>query len=327
VPTIINPRGTIATNLPRFTWNGVAEYVSYELWVDNVTTGAKEVLRVSGITNKFYQTTLPLENGDFKVWVRGYDKDGNVSQWSGPANFTVTVGVGNAPILSGSFTNGSGLRTFLWSAGTGASTYEIIVKRISDPGQPVVLNETGISGTTFTAPTAFTAGTYRWWIRGLDADGNGLPWSQPLLFFVQSTNETVPADASEVALAAMATPVVFDTSVGFWSDDIVRSITATPAGSVIQINPKAIQPEPVVELPVAVAEDVVGIDDVMEEWASMMMEDSVSQDIPVSKMLVSSPTSSENTQSDGDNRSLDLLMAGMALGAVVSKSRKSKDQQ
>jgi hypothetical protein len=125
----------------------------------------------------------------------------------------------------------------------------------------------------------------------------------------------------------MATPVVFDTSVGFWSDDIVRSITATPAGSVIQINPKAIQPEPVVELPVAVAEDVVGIDDVMEEWASMMMEDSVSQDIPVSKMLVSSPTSSENTQSDGDNRSLDLLMAGMALGAVVSKSRKSKDQQ
>jgi hypothetical protein len=59
----------------------------------------------------------------------------------------------------------------------------------------------------------------------------------------------------------------------------------------------------------------------------MMMEDSVSQDIPVSKMLVSSPTSSENTQSDGDNRSLDLLMAGMALGAVVSKSRKSKDQQ
>lgn len=327
VPTIINPRGTIATNLPRFTWNGVAEYVSYELWVDNVTTGAKEVLRVSGITNKFYQTTLPLENGDFKVWVRGYDKDGNVSQWSGPANFTVTVGVGNAPILSGSFTNGSGLRTFLWSAGTGASTYEIIVKRISDPGQPVVLNETGISGTTFTAPTAFTAGTYRWWIRGLDADGNGLPWSQPLLFFVQSTNETVPADASEVALAAMATPVVFDTSVGFWSDDIVRSITATPAGSVIQINPNAIQPEPVVELPVAVAEDVVGIDDVMEEWASMMMEDSVSQDIPVSKMLVSSPTSSENTQSDGDNRSLDLLMAGMALGAVVSKSRKSKDQQ
>lgn len=327
VPTIINPRGTIATNLPRFTWNGVAEYVSYELWVDNVTTGAKEVLSVSGITNKFYQTTLPLENGDFKVWVRGYDKDGNVSQWSGPANFTVTVGVGNAPILSGSFTNGSGLRTFLWSAGTGASTYEIIVKRISDPGQPVVLNETGISGTTFTAPTAFTAGTYRWWIRGLDADGNGLPWSQPLLFFVQSTNETVPADASEVALAAMATPVVFDTSVGFWSDDIVRSITATPAGSVIQINPNAIQPEPVVELPVAVAEDVVGIDDVMEEWASMMMEDSVSQDIPVSKMLVSSPTSSENTQSDGDNRSLDLLMAGMALGAVVSKSRKSKDQQ
>ncbi|MFZ9090337.1 MAG: choice-of-anchor Q domain-containing protein, partial [Planctomycetaceae bacterium] len=43
VPIIVNPRGAISTNVPRFTWQGVTEYVSYDLWVDNLTTGEKQV--------------------------------------------------------------------------------------------------------------------------------------------------------------------------------------------------------------------------------------------------------------------------------------------
>ena len=325
VPSVISPRGSIATNLPLFRWSGVTGYVSYEIWVDNVTSGAKEVLRVKGITTTSYQSTLPLENGNFKVWIRGYDKDGNISQWSGPADFTVTVGVGVAPILTNSFSNTNGTRTFNWSAGTGAFSYEIIIKRISDPGQPVVLNQTGITGTTFTSPSSFTSGTYRWWIRGLDADGNGLPWSQPLQFFVQ-TIETVPADVSEIALAA-TTPVVFDASAGFWSDDVVRSITATPAGTVVQIDPMSVTPEPMTERSVVV-EDIAGIDDVMGEWASLNMADAGSQVVPVAvPMIKTSVVSVEKSEPENENRALDLLMAGMALGAVVSKVRKSKDQQ
>lgn len=323
VPSIIAPRGSIATNLPLFRWSGVTGYVSYELWVDNTTTGAKEVIRVNGITTTSFQTTLPLENGNFKVWVRGYDKDGNVSQWSGAADFTVTVGVGIAPTLTNSFRNANGTRTFNWSGGTGAFSYEIIVKRISDPGQPVVLNQTGITGTTFTSPASFNSGTYRWWIRGLDVNGNGLPWSQPLQFFVQ-TNETAPTDVSEIALAA-TTPVVVDASAGFWSDDIVRSITATPAGTVVQIDPVPVKVEPTPELAV---EDIAGIDDIMEEWTSLNMDDAVAHALPVSLPIVKAPVvSAESSKYESENRALDLLMAGMALGAVVSKSRKSKDEQ
>ena len=325
VPSILAPRGSIASNLPLFRWSGVTGYVSYELWVDNITTGAKEVLRVNGITTTSYQTTLPLENGDFKVWVRGYDRDGNVSQWSGPADFNVTVGVGVAPTLSSSFRNANGTQTFNWFGGTGAFSYEIIVKRISDPDQPVVLNQTGITGTTFTAP-AFTSGTYRWWIRGLNVDGVGLPWSQPQVFFVQSTEETAPNDVSEIALAAATTPVVFDASAGFWSDDIVRSITATPAGTVVQIDPASVTAEPIAEQSV-VLEDMVGIDDLMGEWASLKIDDVTPTVLPVSSPIVQTPVvSAENSKSESDNRALDLLMAGMALGAVVSKGRKSKDE-
>jgi hypothetical protein len=188
-----------------------------------------------------------------------------------------------------------------------------------------VLNQTGITGTTFTSPAAFSTGTYRWWIRGLDVNGNGLPWSQPLQFFAQ-TNEAAPTDVSEIALAA-TTPVVFDASAGFWSDDIVRSITATPAGTVVQIDPLLVTPEPMTEQSV-VAEDIAGIDDVMEEWASLNMDEASTQVLPVSLPTVKTPVvSAENSKSESENRALELLMAGMALGAVVSKARKSKDQQ
>ncbi|MFO0999420.1 MAG: hypothetical protein U0936_03720 [Planctomycetaceae bacterium] len=328
VPSIINPRSSIATIAPLFTWNGVAEYVSYELWVDNVTTSEKEVLHVSGITTKFYQTPSPspFTNGDYKVWVRGRDKDGNISQWSGAADFNITVGVGVAPTLTNSFTNTNGLRTFNWTAGTGASSYEIIVKKISDPAQPVVLNVSGIAGTTFTAPSTFTTGTYRWWIRGLDADGNGLPWSQPLVFSVQSAEELVPSNVSDMALAATTTPVVFDASAGFWSDEVV-SISATPAGTIVQIDPFSTKPEQIVEES-PVIENVAGIDDIMAEWDSLNLDDNSTRIVPGMLTEVGTPVAaSVNSRSDSDNRTLDMLMAGMALGAVVSKTRKSKDQE
>ena len=187
-----------------------------------------------------------------------------------------------------------------------------------------MLNETGITGTTFTAPAAFSSGTYRWWIRGLDVNGNGLPWSQPLQFFAQA-NETVPTDVSEMALAA-TTPVVFDASAGFWSDDIVRSITATPAGTVVQIDPMSVTPLLMGEQSIVV-EDMAGIDDVMGEWASLNMDEATTQVLPVSLPVFKTPVvSAENSKSESENRALDLLMAGMALGAVVSKARKSKDQ-
>lgn len=326
VPSIINPRGSAATNTPLFTWNGVAEYVSYELWVDNLTTGAKEVLRVSGITAKSYQTTLPFENGDFRAWVRGFDKDGNASQWSGPADFTVTAGVGDAPILTNSFTNANGTRTFNWSGGTGAVTYEIIVKRISDPSQPIVLNESGISGTTYTSTSVFSAGTYRWWIRGLDAAGTPLPWSQPQMFFVNSSAPVAPVDVPDTMLALSETSVVFDINAGFWSEESVRSITATTAGTVVQVDPGFIGRE-LDQTEAAVAEEVAKIDDVMEEWAIFSMDESASA-IPMENLtLVSEPSvPSDSSKSRNQSRAINALMAGMALGTVVSKNRKSRDE-
>jgi hypothetical protein len=120
---------------------------------------------------------------------------------------------------------------------------------------------------------------------------------------------------------------VFDASAGFWSDEIVRSITATPAGNVVQIDPIAAVSEPIPE-PSVVVEDISGIDDLMGDWASWNLDDATTPVVPVSLPVVKTPVvSAENSKSENENQALDLLMAGMALGAVVSRSRKSKDQE
>jgi len=336
VPTIVNPRGAISTDLPLFTWNGVTEYVSYELWVDNVTTSTSQVLRVNGITTRSYQATLPLENGNFKAWVRGVDTDGNFSQWSGAADFSVTTGVGVAPVLTGGFVDSNNIPSFFWNAGSNAVTYEIIVKRISDSSQPVVINQRGIQGLTYTSPTALTAGTYRWWIRGLDSTGNGLPWSQPRVFTVASSDENGSVNPADLLLTNVVIPVMYNASDN-WTNDSVLSITAHPAGNVVQRDPEAFRKE-MAEESLLSAEtqvpqhDVTGIDSFMEEWASpsfLITEESFeaprAAEIVMAAKELKLATTEEN--SDKDNHLVDLLMAGLVMGTVLGTGKRTEEDE
>ena len=94
----------------------------------------------------------------------------------------------------------------------------------------------------------------------------------------------------------------------------------------MQIDPMSVTPLLMGEQSIVV-EDMAGIDDVMGEWASLNMDEATTQVLPVSLPVFKTPVvSAENSKSESENRALDLLMAGMALGAVVSKARKSKDQ-
>ena len=328
VPSIINPRGGISTNLPLFTWSGVTEYVSYELWVDNITTGTSQVLRVNDIIGKSYQTTLPFENGNFKAWVRGKDAAGNFSQWSGVADFTVTTGVGTAPVLNFAFVDNSGIPTFSWRSGSNASTYEIIVKRISDSSQPVVINVRGIQGLSYVGTTALTAGTYRWWIRGLDSTGTALPWSQPRSFTVAASETS--SDNLNPAMADVFIPVMYTVQSDNWNSDSVVSISAHPAGNVIQVNSEVVDSvSETMTLPAP--QDVATIDSFMEEWAAAafsMPEETASPAISVAAVTPAAPVAPTKTDdSEKDNYLVDLLMAGMVVGTVLGSGKRSEENE
>lgn len=331
VPSIINPRGAISTNLPKFTWSGVTQYVKYDLWVDNLTTGAKQVLRVQDIVGTSYQTTLPFENGSFRAWIRGIDALGNISQWSGPADFSISVGVGNAPtLLSPSGTTSNNRPTFFWTGGTGAVTYEILVKNITDASQPIVINVKNIAATNYTATTTLTPGkTYRWWVRGLDAAGNGLPWSQPLDLRVVSNGALPSFSPEDLANLGMSVPVVAALTVEDWDAEPVRSITAHPAGVVVQIDPvvETERTEVVEAVAVVPAIDLAAeIDAVMQEWASdsffmELAEAAENVAVPPVQPVVSVESASN------DQTATIALMSAAAVAGIVVNRRQSSDEE
>ncbi|MEZ6039565.1 MAG: ubiquitin-activating E1 FCCH domain-containing protein [Planctomycetaceae bacterium] len=264
VPSMVAPSGAVtATNTPSFIWTGVAEYVRYELWVDNVGTGVSRVIHQTDLTTTTYDAQLSLENGSFRSWVRGFDIDGNSSQWSKPLDFTINAGVGAAPVGQSPRVSTTQTKpTFSWTPVTNVSRYEIVVKQMSATGQPIVINNANIAATvnvnglvTFASPITLIRGqSYRWWVRGISSNNNPGPWSQPVDFRVVSIDSEIEANdgpalfgGSEVAIPVVAT---FDAAFGF--DDDVESIVVHPASNVVHFSPVAILPA------VEVVDEVVG---------------------------------------------------------------------
>jgi len=326
IPTITTPRGPITTNTPLFRWTGVAEFLTYELWVDNLTTGVSQVLRVQGLTNKFYTPTLPLENGSFRAWVRGFDKAGLVSQWSGAADFTVNASVGNAPVaISPSTTINDNTPTFTWRGVTGAATYEILVKNMSDGSQPTVLNVKNIVGTSYTTTATLAPNrNYRWWVRAISGSNLAGPWSQPQDFRVVSSELPLPSDSDSPFDSVQLASVVLTAYAENGIVDDVRSITAHPAGTVVQWTSEAAagflaDSEAAIEHVQPVAE----IDAVMEELAldSFFMND-LGQEatLPMTALIPATVMLTSDAARTGDRTTLEAVTAGLLAAIAMSRT-------
>lgn len=271
-PVLTAPIGqVIGTNQPTFSWTTVPEYVRFELWVNNTDTGTSRVIYEPNLTTNLFTPSLPLENGNFRAWVRAFDAAGNPSQWSNPINFTVDASIANAPLLrspQGSITDNT--PTFIWDGLPNVTEYDILVKNLLVTGQPTVLSlrvtpTPGVGGTLeFTTTTNLSPGTYRWWVRGLNADGNPGPYSQPLDFTLTKLESPgdVPPDGviqPEVMLATL-------TADDDWRDDL-RSITVHPAAVVATLTTAPPDRQSADESPSEVVTEP-DVDAVMQELAN-----------------------------------------------------------
>src|SRR5205823_4381385 len=88
-PSLVGPGTPITSVQPTFTWKAVAGADSYDIWVDDVTTGQSAVLRDHGVTSTTWVPTTPLHVGHaFRWWVRAVDSTAtNNGPWSSPLNF------------------------------------------------------------------------------------------------------------------------------------------------------------------------------------------------------------------------------------------------
>lgn len=198
-----SPRGTINVNYatseiavtgnslsssPTLTWLPVNGAAQYQVWINNLSTGASAVINNSSVqTRSLALNTLPA--GSYRAWVRGRDLDGGANYaWSTAFDFEIS----RPPRLQGlANTVQSTQPTITWTAVAGAVRYEIWIGNLTT-GQRE-FSVTNLQTTAYTPTQNLASGTeYRVWIRAFDSSNNATAWSAAASFTVAS-NSTDPS--------------------------------------------------------------------------------------------------------------------------------------
>ncbi len=175
ITVLAGPSGTIATELPTFTWQAVSGAAHYEIYVGDLVTNA---VIDQTVTLPTWTPTAPLLSGHgYRWWYRAFSSGGTAQAWSTPTDFTVALPTLIAPAASISTV----LPPFTWNGITGASKYEIY---LDDLVTSAVIDQV-VSTTTWTPAAALLSGHgYRWWIRAFNVGGAAGNWSTSLDFSI-----------------------------------------------------------------------------------------------------------------------------------------------
>lgn len=152
---------------PVIAWSAVAGAFSYEVWVNNSTTGAKRVIHETGLKETSFASVRDLEFGVHAVWVRAVNAHGQTGDWSTVETFS--VGVELLTPLGGTFESQV---EFTWSEVPGAASFEIYIRAGGE-----VIRQDGLTTASFVPAKPLDAGTHRWWVRGFAANGKAGRWS------------------------------------------------------------------------------------------------------------------------------------------------------
>ncbi|MEP3481103.1 MAG: PKD domain-containing protein [Fuerstiella sp.] len=333
----------LTTNLPRFEWTGVPEYETYEIWVNNLDSGQTRVINIAGIPDTFFQPEQPLENASFRWWVRGTDAEGNISQWSSPTDFTINSSIDNAPVgISPILTETDNTPVFEFVGLPNATEYELIVRNLTLRGQPnvfqAVVTPTAVGGGNFEFELSqnLVPATYRWWVRGVNADGTTGPFSQPLDFNLLANADQLETDPS-VLLAKFNPETVSNSTERF---DSLHSITVHPMAVVAAHDETAITTEsvvaeidsqidlPSIELADNSAKAETAVDAIMEElsmadWLMNQDADAITE----AAAEVAADAVVMNSESQNPNSTV-AAVAGLAMlgGKSVKRNRRNEDQ-
>ncbi|MCA9062930.1 MAG: hypothetical protein KDA96_07720 [Planctomycetaceae bacterium] len=177
-PTGLIVNGGLFGDALALSWNAVPGAAKYDVWVNNVTTGASQVFRNTNVSG----TTIGLPGltaGRYRAWVRGRDLNGGNYQWSTPEDFVF----GQPPVVIAPVGSGQpSLPVFTWTQAAGAVRYELWVSSLDNPGR--VIHQTQLTVNHYTAQTALATGNYRTWVRAFDSSGAATLWSRSLDFTV-----------------------------------------------------------------------------------------------------------------------------------------------
>lgn len=216
---------TAATPRPTFAWTAVSNATSYEIWVNNATTGESRVVGITNITTTSYTPAVDLPIGTYRVWVRGFTSEAQASLWSPASVWNVrpatTVNDSGRTVAGSSF-------TITWLPITGAAAYDVWIDRQTSSTVQYLRN-VNVSGNSLEVSN-FDIGSYRVWVRGKNSAGDLSAWSSAALINVNYA----PANLAVLAagLAAPAT-LTWSTVAGALQYEVwINNLTSGTAAAI-----------------------------------------------------------------------------------------------
>lgn len=222
VPSFTSVTQVVATARPTFTWTGVSNAATYEIWVNNATTGTSKVVNVAGITTTSFTPSVDLGIGTYNVWVRGFTSGGLASLWSNSGVWQTRP----IPTVTGSGrTESSKAFTIAWSTVPGATSYDVWVDRLTSRTSQYLRN-TNVT-TSSLAVDNFAIGRYGVWVRARNSRGDLTQWSNQGVINVSYGPENLEANAvsflttARVSWGAVAGATAYDV----WVDNLTTNTT------------------------------------------------------------------------------------------------------
>ncbi|MBL8812063.1 MAG: hypothetical protein JNM43_18000, partial [Planctomycetaceae bacterium] len=190
-PTITAPATITPTQRPTITWTASTGAVSYDVFIKNNATGANPQVSVNVVGTTSYVPAADLGIGKFTVWVRAVSASGTKSAWSAQKDFTVNTSATTAVMIRNQSTSRPKVN---WNDLAGAVKYDVwLDSTTAGQTSSVILHD--IRGKSWQSTTDLALGSYRVWVRGLDASGLAAAWS-PVVYFNVATSPTMTAPLS-----------------------------------------------------------------------------------------------------------------------------------
>ena len=193
---------TTLDQTPTFEWTPLPGAASYEFWLN----GPSGRIYQTDLTSPEFTPDTNLTHGNHSWWVRAVDADGNRGQWS--ERRTVSIG-GRTEVEQPTF-NAQEQVSFVWSEIDSAASYIVHVNRIDEPG--LAFRQEQLTSSSYTHADALAAGTYRVWVRAINADGVATLWSDAVTFTVE-TAQTESDSGVLVELAVLESQARTNTEV------------------------------------------------------------------------------------------------------------------
>lgn len=237
-PTLIRPAAAVTSNaFPEFAWTAPGGS-TYQLWVGRVPEGNEggsastvnnRVIRLTDYNSTSYTHFIALRNGRYTAWVRSVNSAGELSQWSQGVAFEVNVPTPARPAVVTYVENQGTNPTIGWASTAEefpvGTTFHVWVNNLST-GQSRVVQEQGLTTTTYSFTDGLPQGRYGVWVQATSSVGANSAWSQRFDFDI---------DIAAPGRPALTGPVPVTGDVAVKSDFPVFTWDAVPGATTFDL--------------------------------------------------------------------------------------------